>query len=404
MRRSVVIGAMVSTVTATALLALWTFGVPLKPIAIPDGPYAVGSIDVLFTDPTRPEIFTEANLPRRVPAQVLYPIAKAASALSPYVAHAPVTLANMSRIHGRLLTTMLKGITRLDAPWSTARAPAANDRLPVILFLPGVTGYREMNSYQTIDLASHGYVVIALDQPGSVAASVMPDGTVINGLDLAGVESAVRPEYLAEAPIAVPPGLTRWRSGQRSVIPYLAADASLVLDQLAALNSDSRSPIAGKLDTRRAGVFGMSLGAIVAARACADDPRFSACLMMDAAMPSDVAQGGLRQPATWLTRNADAMRHERRSAGGWPEDEIAITQESMRAAARHSVDGVVIELPGAFHVSFTDIAALTPLLSWLGVAPDIDARVMHRKIAVLTRAFFDQKLKLAQASLGERHR
>ena len=392
MRRSVAIGGVILTLAAVASLAVLAFGVPLTRIADPKGPYAVGAIDVLFTDPDRPEIFSQANVPRRVPAQILYPISKAASGRAPYMSHAPANLENMSRIHGRFLAILLTGLARLDAPWSTARAPAAAGQLPVIVYLPGVTGYREMNSFQTIDLAANGYVVIALDQPGSVAASVMPDGTIIKGLDRTQIKSAVRPEYLAGAPIGLPPRLTRWRSGQRSIIPYFAADASLVLDQLALLNDDPRSPLVGKLDMRRVGIFGMSLGAIVAARACADDPRFDACLMMDAAMPIDVADSGLPQPALWLTRNAEMMRRERRSAGGWPEEEIAITQRSMRDAAGHSGDGVVIELPGAFHISFTDFAALTPVLRWLGVAPDIDARAMHRKIAMLTRRFFDQKL------------
>ena len=397
------------TLAAVASLAVLAFGVPLTPIADPEGPYAVGSIDVLFTDPDRPEIFGEATAPRRVPAQILYPISKAASGRAPYMSHAPENLENMSNIHGRFLATLLKGLARLDAPWSIARAPAAAGRMPVIVYLPGVTGYREMNSFQTIDLAAHGYVVIALDQPGSVAASAMPDGTIIDGLDRTEIESAVRPEYLAGAPIGLPPRLTRWRSGQRSIIPYFAADATLVLDQLAVLNSDPHSPLVGRLDIRRVGIFGMSLGAIVAARACADDPRFGACLMMDAAMPIDVADGGLSQPALWLTRNAEMMRRERRSAGGWPEEEIAITQRSMRDAARHSRDGVIVELPGAFHISFTDFAALTPVLRLLGTAPDIDARAMHRNIAMLTRRFFDRKLKPAPlksagAPPGARHR
>lgn len=403
MRLLVVIGAVVVMPAAGVSLAVLTFGVPLTRIADPEGPFAVGSIDVLFTDPHRPEIFTQATLPRRVPAQILYPISKGAAGRAPYVAHPRATLANISRIHGGLLATLLKGIARFDAPWSTARASAAAGRWPVIVYLPGVTGYREMNSFQTIDLAAHGYVVIALDQPGTVAASVMPDGTVINGLDLAQAKSAVRPEYLAESQIGLPPRLAFWRSGQRSIIPYLAADASLVLDQLSVINSNPDSPLDGKLDMGRTGVFGVSLGAIVAARACADDRRFNACLMMDAATPIDVSERGLRQPALWLTRTADTMRQERRSAGGWPEGEIAITQSSMRDAARHSIDGEVIELPGAFHISFTDLAEFTPVLRWLGIAPGIDARATHRKIAMLTRRFFDQKLKPARAASSERH-
>lgn len=399
-----VAGVAIVSLVASTFLAAYVFGVPLNPIVAPVGPYAVGSFDFVFTDPNRSEIFTEANLPRRVPAQILYPIAKAKSGSSPYMAHAQANLANVATEHGRLLATLLKGITRLEAPVSTAQVSAAVGQLPVIVYLPGVTGYREMNSFQTMDLAAHGYVVMVLDQPGNVGASVMPDGTIINGLNRAEIESAVRPEYMMGAAIGLPSHISRWRTGQRSIIPYLAADASLALDQLSVLSNDPSSPIAGKLDTMRIGVFGMSLGAIVAARACSDDRRFGACLMMDAAMPIDVAKNGLRQPALWLTRSADAMRQERRSAGGWPEAEITITQSSMNEAARRSEDGDIVEFPGAWHISFTDIAELTPLLRWLGIAPDIDARAAHRAIKQQTRSFFHEKLKPAQIAALERRR
>jgi pimeloyl-ACP methyl ester carboxylesterase len=399
-----VAGVVIVSLVASTFLAAYVFGVPLNPIAAPVGPYAVGSFDFVFTDPNRSEIFTEANLPRRVPAQILYPIAKAKSGSSPYMAHAQANLANVAKVHGRFLATLLKGVTRLEAPVSTAQVSAAVGQLPVIVYLPGVTGYREMNSFQTLDLAAHGYVVIVLDQPGNVGASVMPDGMIINGLDRAEIESAVRPEYMVGAAIGLPSHISRWRTGQRSIIPYLAADASLVLDQLSVLSNDPSSPIAGKLDTMRIGVFGMSLGAIVAARACSDDRRFGACLMMDAAMPIDVAKNGLRQPALWLTRSADAMRQERRSAGGWPEAEITITQSSMHEAAQQSNDGVIVEFPGSYHISFTDIAELTPVLRWLGIAPDIDVLATHREIAVRTRRFFDQKLKPARKTVAEHTR
>ena len=96
MRRSVAIGGVILTMTAGASLAVLAFGVPLTRIADPEGPYAVGSIEVVFTDPHRLEIFSEANVPRRVPAQILYPISKAASGRAPYMSHAPANLENMS--------------------------------------------------------------------------------------------------------------------------------------------------------------------------------------------------------------------------------------------------------------------------------------------------------------------
>ena len=44
----------------------------------------------------------------------------------------------------------------------------------MIIYLPGVTGYMQMGSFQTVELAAQGYVVVTLNQPGAVAATVLP--------------------------------------------------------------------------------------------------------------------------------------------------------------------------------------------------------------------------------------
>jgi hypothetical protein len=57
-------------------------------------------------------------------------------------------------------------------------APVAADRssYPVLLFLHGFNGFRQMNTFQVEDLVSHGYIVAAIDQPYAAAAVVFPGG------------------------------------------------------------------------------------------------------------------------------------------------------------------------------------------------------------------------------------
>ncbi|MHB9144521.1 MAG: hypothetical protein ACYC5Y_04210 [Symbiobacteriia bacterium] len=83
------------------------------------------------------------------------------------------------------------------------------------------------------------------------------------------------------------------------------------------------------------------------------DPRIKASLMMDAAMPADVVQAGLRQPSMWITRDASWMRLERQRSGGWPEAAIAVTLSSMRTGFNKSLpgDGYYVQVPGMFHYS-----------------------------------------------------
>jgi predicted dienelactone hydrolase len=49
-------------------------------------------------------------------------------------------------------------------------------RWPVVLFSPGNTVPRSIYTTFVEDLASHGFVVVAIDHPYSVAIVVLPDG------------------------------------------------------------------------------------------------------------------------------------------------------------------------------------------------------------------------------------
>jgi len=143
---------------------------------------------------------------------------------------------------------------------------------------------------------------------GAAATVVFPDGHQVAGLDRTRLQAAVRPSYLPPAPGAprdatpIPPGLAR-QGG--SLIRYLAQDVVFVLDQLESLHrADPNVILTGKLDLRRVGVFGISLGGIVVGEACRIEPRLRACLVMDAPMSTDVVRAGLQQPSMWITRDA----------------------------------------------------------------------------------------------------
>lgn len=98
-------------------------------------------------------------------------------------------------------------------------------------------------------------------------------------------------------------------------IPYLAQDAVFTLDQLVALNrSDPNGILTGPLDLQRAGLFGMSMGAVVGGEACRLERRLRAGLLLDAMMAAEVVRAGLGQPIMWITGDADTMRLDRRRA------------------------------------------------------------------------------------------
>jgi pimeloyl-ACP methyl ester carboxylesterase len=250
---------------------------------------------------------------------------------------------------------------------------------------------RRHNTCQVEELVSHGYIVATIDQRYA-ASVVFPDGRQAVGLSRDQMKPLVRASY---TPVATAPTLNG-QTFNDGIVPYLAQDARFTLDRLAALNqADPDDILTGRLDLERAGVFGISLGGIVGAETCRLEPRLRACLLMDAPMPTDVVRAGLRQPAMWITRDAETMRRE-----GWAETEIDEHQTTMWAVYQDLPgDGYFVRVRGMFHLNLTDYPLVSPLLPLAGITGPIDAQRAHRIVNAYSLAFFDRHLKGQPAAL-----
>ncbi len=360
----------------------------------PTGPYAIGSLTYHWVDSSRPEFFAADPKERReLMAQLWYPARDDPSAKHvSYMEDAAAITMAMSRIVGlpRFFLAHFKYVTT-DAVQS---APVTDDKtvFPVLIFLSGLGGFRGSNTYQIQELVSHGYIVVGLDQPGASSAVRFRDGRQVVVLPRGEIQPLIQQSTspTQDAPVlnghALPNG----------IIPYFAQDARFAMDRLTALNeNDPCGRLTGRLDLGRVGVFGTSLGAIVAGEASLMDARIKASLMMDAAMPADVVRAGLRQPCMWITRPAGDMRLERSRSGGWPEAAIVETLTTMRAVFNRHAPGSAyyLEMPGMFHINFTDAPFWSPITSQVGLTGPVDGKRMWDVVNAYSLAFFDKYLK-----------
>jgi membrane protease YdiL (CAAX protease family) len=371
-----VIGVVFSTLIRT--------GLPMRALPLPDG-RLIGAANDVATDPTRPDLFSGAAQ-RIVPFQMLYP-ASAPGIYAPYMPDAGPQVNAIVKSHGWISGVLLGQIGAFAAPWTNMAKPADGGPFPVIIYVPGVTGYMQMGSFQTTELAAHGYIVVTLDQPGAVAAVVLPGHHIVVGLTREDATSLIAPSYRA-TDRSLPADFAASLAPQTSIIPYFAADIPTIIDRLVQINADPAHILHGLLDLDHIGVMGMSLGAIVTAQACAMDARIDACLMMDAPVPTDVAAIGLRQPALWISRPAEDQRLERAASGGWPEDEIDAQTATIAAALANSEHGQLVQLRGLFHIDFTDVPAIQPIIGWLGQSGPAGVVEAHHQINQRTLAFF----------------
>lgn len=387
-RMAVVLGVLGLATAGASTIVMPVFRFPL-----PTGPHAIGTLTYHWVDASRADIFNaDPNARRELMVQVWYPAAASpSSARAPYMQEADAVTAAFARIHGKpaFVFRQFKYVTTNAV--TAARMADSQASYPVLILPEGATGFRQINTFQVEELASHGYIVVAVDQPGAAANVVFPDRHEAVGVPVLQLQALIRPSHLSGA---TAPALQGRALAASSIVPFLTQDIAFALDQLAVLNqADPNKVLTGRLDLQRVGTFGVSLGGIVVGQACLQESRIRACLMMDAPMTTDVVAAGLTKPSLCITRDSASMRLERERAGGWSEAEIDAHLTSMRAVyldLRGS--GYFVQVPGTFHSNFTDIPNWTPLAAWLNLAGPIDGQRAHDIINAYSVAFFDRHL------------
>lgn len=342
--------------------------VPVPRIPKPSGPYMIGTLIYHWMDANRPELFSDDPDDRReLMMQLWYPARRGASTPQAHYVQDARSLAPLAR----LLHLPGFALCHLEYVATNAfySAPVAygEARYPVLIFSHGRCGFRQHNTWQIEELVSHGYVVAAIDHTYAASGVTFPGGRTVS----------FDPRMLDRAFIDC-------------MIPYLARDAVFALDQLATLDrADPRGILTGRLDTDRAGIFGVSMGGEISTMACLIEPRFRACLVMDVWMPNEVVKAGLKLPAMFISRDSGTMKLE-----GWSNADIAETLNTMRAVFEGLPgDGYFVLVPGMFHQDFSDAPLLSPITSLMGITGPIGGRRAHEITSAYSLAFFDRHLK-----------
>lgn len=172
--------------------------------------------------------------------------------------------------------------------------PPGQSRAPVVLFSHGLGGSRTGSAYLGKHWAARGYVAVFLQHPGS-------DESVWTGAP-AGQRMAA---------------MQRAASGHQALLRF--RDVAVVLDQLAAWNTEAAHILADRVDLTRVGMSGHSFGAVTAQAVSGQrvrgggtaftDARIKAAVIMSPSAPrgADAAQafGGVAVPWLLMTGTND---------------------------------------------------------------------------------------------------
>src|SRR5919205_1980407 len=239
-------------------------GVPVLPR--PSGRHLVGSVVFRWTDPRRAEVLTADPQDRReVVAQAWYPTDVREGQRVPYF-EAQDRLPAMIDIYP---SWFFNDFRQVDTH-ATMSPVLSHERAtwPVLLFSPGWGASREDYTALCADLASRGYVVVALSHPVESAVSVLASGQVVGQSGNASLFGA----------------------SMADMSDIRAADSSFVLDQLMQLaRIEPTSPLAGHLDVQHVGMIGHSLGGATAVQVVSSDARFQVGVNIDGTLPDPLA-------------------------------------------------------------------------------------------------------------------
>jgi len=335
-------------VFGVVVLAAWAL--PVITLPAPTGPYAVGVLDRELVDTTRD---------RRLMATVWYPAA-ATGDPTPLTHEPDALMAGLEYLTG--LPGMVFQHMRYITVGASDGAPIVDGEppLPVLVFSHGLVGTRLQNASMLQELASWGYLVLALDHTDAAAVTVFPDGET---------------RFYDEARFGIAPDDAASTGAiDTHMFPVWVADQRFAFDTLEAW-AESDPLFAGKLNLDELGAFGHSFGGATSLEVCRIDPRCRAAADLDGGLYGAMVEQPASRPMLLMT-SASSSR-----------DEMA-TVEWRSAVARAQGPAFWLELPGSSHLSFTDMELLSPLLPPSGFDPRAGLAQVNHDL----RVFFDTYL------------
>ena len=359
-------------IISSLVLLLPRFRLPIS-----TGPYAVGTVTRYWVDRAREN--------RELMVQFWYPAASSSQVpFACYMQHAEV-LGKAFGIPGFLFRYLNSIPTQ-----SRCHALLAPDQptYPILLFSHGLNGIRTQNTFQCQELASHGYIVVAVDHTHYAAGTTFPDGRVsLFSLKHLGMT----PEMMARVN-SDPAMFTAFYSGLERALSVVVADQRFVLDQLAQLYlTDPEQIFTGRLNLDHVGAFGHSQGGATALSLCSVDPRCKAALNLDGPILGSIQQTGSPRPIFFLGSS---------NKTSFPDAKVQALLHDITAGALDRTfaasrgDWYHMELTQSGHFNFCDAPLIFPRT--FGRVPTILGPIGIQGLRVInayTLAFFEQYLK-----------
>lgn len=338
-------------------LAQWA-GVELPAVT---GKYGVGTVVLPMVDSGRQGVYVDGSSSkyREFMTQIWYPANRGVEGVKSAYADEATTAywlkdSNLPGGDNKDIRFQIKTHAVVGA-----QVVANGERFPVVIFSPGLG--MSYFLYQSIieDLASHGYIVVAVNSPNSALTS-FPDGHIRVATDTE--DEAIITKYNQEA----------------------ADDLTFVAKHLRELDNNSSLPLDGRIAFNRIGCFGHSAGGAASFQTGIQTPQVAAAIDLDGSARGEDYKRSISKPMMIV------------SSSFYPEKDRTLET----TWANLPKGSYKVEIDDVAHSSFSDYILIMRSMgiyqSGEGDNPNpMDATRAIQITRKLVKTFFDTNLKQA---------
>ena len=341
--------------------------IPLKNIAKAKGPYFVGTQNFQIDDASRNMWFSGTTKgPRKLSVKMWYHADNIASLKkAPYLNEHKLIGSAISKLFGVPEALMDRAGGVKCNSW--LNAVPANGKFPIIIYSHGHQSIKIANTSQAEEIASNGYIVVAMDHSFDAALTILDEDKIIYSRSKlpSNDEEALQNSMIQRV---------------KNQLKIRTEDVSFVIDELKIMfEKDKRfSQIA---DYDNIGIFGHSFGGCTSIMSAYNDTRIDAVLGLDTyflPLPKEIIKKDIDRPFVHLGQVS------------WGDsDNYKIMNELGKSSNREFYH---FAIEGSKHNDYTDFSQFTKLTKKFG-SGEISPKSIRYIINDVMLGFFDYHLK-----------
>ncbi len=383
-------GAAAAGMLLAALGGLLLWALPVITTPSLSGAYPVGVMHAHWTDESRVESRGELPGVRQLMVSIWYPAdSRSGTPRSDYLPDFEMLAGDYA---GKLgWPAWLLEYLKYSSAQARVAAPALQQKFPLILYSHGLNRNRFEAVSRMEMLASHGFVVVAVDHPYGADFVRFPDGRIERFVNKRNWDDS-----LADIDRKRLERLNIW-----------VADLAFVLDRLQ-IEPDYPWRSA---DLNRVAAAGFSNGGSAALLLAQRDARIRAAVNLDGTPRGEVVDAGMRQPVMMMQSEPPQATDGQLAQWGITREQFHAPMEQLQRrmqtiADNASAPAYILRITGTQHANFTDGPMLSPLSSQLGIGGKINSEraaeiVDTYLLAFLQSVFSDETSVLLDSDLEQ---